>query len=167
MVQAPAAVPSHYLYPCMVFAHRQEHQVATVLGSCVAVCLRDPAVDVGGINHYMLPLWNGDGLATPKYGNIAMEKLIQALLDRGCAQARLVAKIFGGANVIGHGPGAFSVGERNIALAEDLLAQEGIPILAADVGGNLGRKILFNTRTGGVLVSKLQRNDALPDGRPR
>jgi len=167
----PGAMPTHYLYPCMVFSHREEHHVSTILGSCVAVCLRDPVMEMGGINHYMLALWNGDGLPTPKFGNIAIQTLIRAMTDRGCTRERLAAKIFGGANVIGSGPGVFSVGERNIAIAREILGQEGIPIVAADVGGDFGRKILYNTRTGSVLVSLLKRTDGrpvtLPDGRPR
>lgn len=164
-------IPAHYLYPCTLFAHREEHVVSTVLGSCVAVCLRDPVLSVGGINHYMLPLWNGDGLPTPKYGNIAIEKLIRTLVDRGCSQDRLVAKLFGGANVIGPGEGHYTVGSRNIALAREILEREGISIAASDVGGDSGRKVIYNTRTGVVMVSKLRRTDgqamALPDGRPR
>jgi len=164
-------VPGHYLYPCMVFVHRQEFMVSTVLGSCVAVCLWDAALEIGGINHYMLALWNGDGLPTPKYGNIAIAKLIRGMFDRGCTRERLVAKVFGGGNVIGPGQGAFTVGERNIAIARELLAEAGIPIVASDVGGDSGRKVIFNTRTGSVLMSRLKRMDGkpldLPDGRPR
>ena len=64
----------HYLYPSALFAERTPFLVDTILGSCVAVCLYDEHKKIGGINHYMLPLWNGDGLATPKFGNIAIEK---------------------------------------------------------------------------------------------
>ena len=167
----PAVLPGHYLYPCLIFAHREEHLVSTVLGSCVAVCLRDPRLEVGGINHYMLALWNGEGLPTPKYGNIAIDKLIRAMQDRGCARERLVAKVFGGGNVIGNSQGAVTVGERNIDIARELLAQADIPIVASDLGGDVGRKIIFNTRTGSVLMSRLKRMDGkaldLPDGRPR
>lgn len=171
MDRVPAGIPSHYLYPCMLFAHREEHIVTTVLGSCVAVCLRDPVMAMGGINHYMLALWNGDGLPTPKYGNIAIERLIRAMLDRGCTKERLVAKLFGGANVIASTAGTQTVGERNIAVAREVLGAEGIPIAASDVGGETGRKIIYNTREGSVLVSRLRRMDGLPldlpDGRPR
>lgn len=171
MVATAAGVASHYLYPCLLFAHREPHQVATVLGSCVSVCLYDPGLSVGGINHYMLALWNGEGLATPKYGNIAIERLIRAMLDMGCGRQRLVAKLFGGANVIGTGPGTFSVGDRNIAIARDLLGKAGIPIAAEDVGGTYGRKLIFHTGTGTALVARIQRVDGkpldLPDGRPR
>jgi chemotaxis protein CheD len=171
MALPPDGIPGHFLYPCTLFIHRQEHLVSTVLGSCVAVCLRDEAMEMGGINHYMLALWNGDGLATPKYGNIAMERLLRGMYDRGCARERLTAKVFGGANVIGKGPGLFTVGDRNIQVAMDVLAQERIRVVASDVGGECGRKVIFNTRTGLVLVSRLKRMDgaplALPDGRPR
>ena len=171
MEPRPQVLPGHYLYPCLIFAHREEHLVSTVLGSCVAVCLRDPKVEIGGINHFMLALWNGEGLPTPKYGNIAVPQLIRTLLNHGCARDRLVAKVFGGANVIASGAGALTVGERNIAIARDTLSEAGIPVLAEDVGGDCGRKLIYNTRTGTVLVSRLKRVDGqaltLPDGRPR
>ena len=150
-------LPSHYLFPCTLFVHREEHLVTTILGSCVAICLQDRAMAMGGINHYMLPLWNADGLPTPKYGNIAIEKLIRKMLDQGCARERMTAKVFGGANVIGPSEGAFTVGARNIDLAWDILKEENIPVAAADVGGEFGRKIIFNTCTGVVLVSRLKR----------
>jgi chemotaxis protein CheD len=141
----------------MVFAPREERLVSTVLGSCVATCLWDSKLEMGGINHFMLALWNGDGLPTPKYGNIAIRNLIQRLSDRGCSRERLVAKIFGGANVIGTRPGPGTIGDRNIAIAREMLAQEKIPITASDVGGDFGRKIIYNTRTGEVLMSLLKR----------
>jgi chemotaxis protein CheD len=171
MEQTLAKVPGHYLYPCMVFAHRREFEVTTVLGSCVSVCLWDKTLETGGMNHYMLALWNGDGLPTPKYGNIAIERLVRAMVDQGCATERLVAKVFGGGNVIGPGLGVFTVGERNVALAREQLAEARIPIVASDVGGDCGRKVIFNTRTGAVLMSRIKRIDGrpldLPDGRPR
>jgi chemotaxis protein CheD len=162
MERRPAGPASHYLYPCTIFAHREEHVVSTVLGSCVTVCLRDPVLELGGINHYMLPLWNGEGLPTPKYGNIAIEKLLRRMFDLGCARERLIAKLFGGANVIGTGQGVYTVGARNIALARELLAQEGIKIAAADVGGESGRKVIYNTRTGVAMVSCLRRLEDQP-----
>lgn len=171
MDQPLEKVPSHYLYPCMVFAHRQEYVVSTVLGSCVAVCMWDSVMGMGGMNHFMLALWNGEGLPTPKYGNIAIEKLIRAMVDRGCMRERMVAKVFGGGNVIGTGQAGPTVGDRNIAIARELLAEAGIPIVASDLGGDCGRKVIFNTRTGTVLMSRLKRIDGkpldLPDGRPK
>jgi chemotaxis protein CheD len=124
----------------------------------------------GGMNHFMLPLWNGEGLPTPKYGNIAIENLIRKMLNLGCAKERLLAKVFGGGNVLNGGSGLYPVGDRNITIAEELLLQHGIRIAASDTGGTRGRKILFNTHTGTVLMARLGTEEAppsLPDGRPK
>ena len=87
-------IEQHYLYPSALFASARPHKVVTVLGSCVSVCLWDPFLRIGGINHYMLPLWNGEGLASPKYGNIAIEKLIERMLYLGSRKSNLQAKIW-------------------------------------------------------------------------
>ncbi len=148
---------SHYLLPGNLFAHREEYTVTTVLGSCVSVCLWDPASGIGGINHYMLPLWNGDGLASPRYGNIAIGKLIERMLDLGADRDRLKAKVFGGGDVLKVNSSFMNIGARNIILAQDILRDEQIPIISADTGGQNGRKLLFNTRTGVVLVKLLKK----------
>ncbi len=147
----------HYLLPGNLFVHEEEHIVTTVLGSCVSVCLWDPVTKIGGINHYMLPLWNGEGLASPRYGNIAITKLVERVLDLGAEPAKLKAKVFGGGDVLGGKNGFMNIGERNILLARDMLRDAGIPIVSADTGGKNGRKLLFNTRTGVVLVKLLQK----------
>ncbi|HIJ84093.1 MAG TPA: chemotaxis protein CheD, partial [Magnetococcales bacterium] len=89
-----------FLLPGALFAKDGEYIITTVLGSCISVCLWDRNVKKGGMNHFKLPLWNGDGLPSPKFGNIAIEKLIENLLDIGCQQRNLIAKVFGGAAVI-------------------------------------------------------------------
>lgn len=156
MPASPAgAIPRVNLNPCMLTAHREEAEVTTLLGSCVAVCLWDPRLAYGGMNHYMLPLWNGDGLPTPKYGNVAIEKLIEKMVSFGCRKEQLVAKCFGGANVLGDMSGPMQIGERNIVLAEEILATHHIPIVAREMGGFRGMKIIFNTRTGIVLAGRL------------
>lgn len=144
----------HFLFPGTIFAEPNEYLISTVLGSCVAVCLWDRVVCRGGMNHIMLPLWNGDGLATPKYGNIAMEKLLAKVLSIGCRREYLVAKVFGGANVTGTGLEVFMIGDRNIMLALEMLEEFRIPVVAKDVGGRVGRKIVMNSRTGVVMVGK-------------
>lgn len=138
----------------MIYAHGGQCAVTTVLGSCVAVCLWDPLIGAGGMNHYLLPLWNGEGLPTPRYGNIAISMLIEKLLSMGCARSSLAAKVFGGANVLGSSSGLLNVGERNIALAESALAENGIRIVNRDTGGTAGRKIMFRTGSGDVFVKK-------------
>lgn len=102
---------------------------------------------IGGINHYMLPLWNGDGLASPKYGNIAIEQLIKKMIRLGSTNYRMTAKIFGGANQI---KSNVAVGERNILIARKLLQEHNITIVAESVGGSRGRKIIYDTGNGEV-----------------
>lgn len=144
----------HFLFPGTIFAEPNEYLISTVLGSCVAVCLWDHVVGRGGMNHIMLPLWNGDGLATPKYGNIAMEKLLAKVLSIGCRRESLVAKVFGGANVTGTGLEMYMIGDRNIMLALEMLDEFRIPVVAKDIGGRVGRKIVMNSKTGVVMVGK-------------
>lgn len=149
---------THFLFPGTIFAEAAEYQISTVLGSCVAVCLWDTVVRRGGMNHMMLPLWNGEGLATPKYGNIAMERLLAKVLSIGSRHENLVAKVFGGANVTGTGLETYMIGDRNITIALDMLEEFRIPVVARDIGGQVGRKVIMNTATGVVLVGKGKRS---------
>lgn len=151
------SIDQHFLYPSALFVSARPHKVMTVLGSCVSVCLWDSVLAVGGINHYMLPLWNGNGLASPKYGNIAIEKLIERMLLVGCRKENLVAKVFGGGEVIETNLSNFRIGERNIAIAKELLAEHRIPIVAQSVGGKNGRKLLFVTSSGEVLQKIIEK----------
>ena len=127
--------------------------MTTVLGSCVAVCLWDRATGIGGINHYMLPLWNGEGLPTPRYGNIAIDLLIRRMTEFGCQQKGLVAKVFGGANLL-PGTGMYAIGDRNARLARRVLDGLDIPIVSEETGGSNGRRIIFNTARGVVYLRK-------------
>lgn len=153
-MQETESVRTHYLYPGTLFASTTPHVVTTVLGSCISICLYDPVVRIGGINHFLLPLWNGEGLPTPKYGNIATDKLIEKMLNLGCRKPNLQAKVFGGGRMWDSNVGLLTVGERNIWLAEKALAEHNIPIIGSDVGGNCGRKVIFETETGKVLMRR-------------
>lgn len=155
MALPDGGTPRHFLHPCMVFAHREEHWVSTVLGSCVAVTLFDAQASLGGLNHFMLPLWNGEGLPTPKYGNVAMEKLLERVLALGARKERLVAQIFGGACVLGERRGPFEIGSRNLMVAREILQRHAIPVMASNVGGQSGLRLRFNTRTGAVFAERL------------
>lgn len=139
---------SHYLLPAALFASDEPVLVNTILGSCVSVCLWDPRLQIGGINHFMLPLWNGKGLPSPKYGNIAIQKLLERMLYLGCEQAELQAKVFGGGEILVTTHDSFQIGQRNIGIAFDLLKELRIPVKGQSVGGSYGRKILFDTFTG-------------------
>jgi chemotaxis protein CheD len=151
----------HYLYPSALFAERTPYLVDTILGSCVAVCLYDDKTKIGGINHFMLPLWNGDGLATPKFGNVAIEKLIERMIQLGCKKENLKAKLFGGASQINS---SMEIGLRNVEVAKDILAQHKIPVIAENVFGKVGRKIRYNTGTGQVMMKFLNRSSQEGNG---
>ena len=152
-----AVKKDHFLYPGAIYAQKGECVVTTILGSCVAVCLWDPVLKIGGINHYMLALWNGEGLPSPKYGNIAITKLIEKMLNIGSRRKNLKAKVFGGAQVLQSTIGLLNVSQRNITLAKKMLQEERIPIITSDLGGSLGRKIIFNTESGKVLLKKIKK----------
>ena len=150
-------IGKHYLYPSALYASDKPFEVSTVLGSCVAVCLWDCVKRIGGINHYMLPLWNGQGLASPKYGNIAIEKLYQKMLELGSNKINLRAKVFGGGEVIDAQISTFNIGERNINIANEMLKDLNIPILGSSTGGRLGRKILYYTESGSVMQKYIEK----------
>jgi len=144
----------------MIYCGKEACIVTTILGSCVSVCLFDSRIIAGGINHFMLPFWNGDGLESPKYGNIAIKKLIEEMGKIGCEKDNLRAKVFGGANILrGDISEDAGIGRRNIEIAMRILQQEKIPVISSSVGEYYGRKIIFNTGTGEVFMKKIPRKD--------
>lgn len=144
----------HYLYPGTLFVHRRPHLITTVLGSCVSVCLWNQTAQFGGINHYLLPLWNGEGLPTPKYGNIAIAKLLEKVRAHSKPGDKLIAKVFGGASMWEKTDGLLAVGQRNIDFALETLDTLAIPIISKDLGGHQGRKVIFNSGNGTVLMRR-------------
>jgi len=155
---------AHFLYPGMIYAETGQCVVSTILGSCVSVCLWDPALRRGGMNHFLLPFWNGEGLQTPKYGNVAIPMLIEKMLVLGSVKGNIRAKVFGGGNVLESTSGLLNVGERNIALAEEALAENRIVTLCRDTGGGCGRKVMFMTGTGEVFVKKIIKGQSAQQG---
>ena len=119
--------------------------LTTILGSCVAACIRDPVLRIGGMNHFLLPEGDnhgGDGRdgGAMRYGVYAMEKLINGILSRGGLRDRLEAKLFGGANVMAS---LSNVGTRNADFAERFLQNEGIAIVGGDLRGTSPRRIQY------------------------
>lgn len=151
-------IPVHHLLPSNLFSSRTPYHVHTILGSCISVCLWDPQAKLGGINHFMLPFWSGEaGSATPRYGNIAIERLIETLEQNGCHHPRMQAKIFGGATVLDNASNSdiMKVGQRNIEIADSVLNDYCIPILARCVGGNSGYKLIYKTYSGEALIKRI------------
>lgn len=133
--------------------------ISTVLGSCVAVCLYDARQGIGGMNHYLLPFWNGNGLQSPKFGNISIPKMVEDMLEHGASLKNMEAKIFGGASMYDTGLDSMQIGVKNILVARELLAEYKIPIIVEDVGGNYGRKIQFNLETGKILLKYAKKEE--------
>lgn len=159
----PSATHSVFLYPGALEVGSRGESIHTILGSCVAVCLYDKTHKSGGLNHYMLPFWNGDGLATPKYGNIAIRKLAEAMQNLGSRREQLIAKVFGGAEVLSAHNHSFNIGQKNINLAFEILQELRIPVVAQSVGGKLGRKIVFNTTSGEIVQRYVKSSDLQND----
>jgi chemotaxis protein CheD len=147
------------ILPGEYFATTGDKLIVTVLGSCVAVCLRDKNTGVGGMNHFLLPSdgTGESGLLTEsaRYGSYAMEILINHLLKLGAQRSRLEAKVFGGGNVL-RGMTVNNVGQRNVEFVLDYLHNEAIPIIAKDLLDDYPRKVYFFPDTGKVLVKKLK-----------
>lgn len=135
--------------------------IVTVLGSCVAACIRDRLTGVGGMNHFMLP--DGGDADSPvstsmRYGSYAMEMLINRLLKSGARRENLEAKVFGGGSVL-PGMTKINVGDRNATFVRRYLKAEGIRITAEDLNSTYPRKVVFFPKTGRVMMKKLG-NDA-------
>jgi chemotaxis protein CheD len=151
---AAKILPGEYYYT------GKDMLIVTVLGSCVAACIRDRVSGVGGMNHFMLPDGGGGDADSPvsasmRYGTYAMEVLINELLKAGARRENLEAKVFGGGNVL-RGFIAINVGERNAQFVRDYLRAENIRITAEDLNDIHPRKVYFFPRTGKVLVKKLR-----------
>lgn len=153
-------IPMAKIQPGEFYATTQHEAIATVLGSCVSVCLRDVDLGVGGMNHFMLPLkgsiYDKESLASAsaRYGNWAMEYLINQILKAGGRRRALEAKVFGGGNVF---PSlAPEVSEKNINFVLQYLYNENIHLKAKDLGGDVGRIVVYYPKSGRAQVKYLQ-----------
>ncbi len=145
-----------FLHPGHVFASRTPSAVTTILGSCVAICLHDSVNGLGGINHFVLPHWAGEGEQSTRFGNVAVAQLIESLEALGSRRSCLEAKVFGGASVLGgEATSAGRLSERNVVVAHEELEFAGIAVVASDTGGVKGRKLIFHTDSGTAWVRRL------------
>ena len=149
---------SVFLQPGQLHAASAPTTITTILASCVAVCLFDPVRGVGGMNHFLLPHALSDESAPARFGVSATQLLIERLVRMGSSVRDLKAKVFGGAAVIealASSRDRMPLGESNARCAFELLAQAGIPVIASNVGGTRGRKIIFRTEDGSALMKFL------------
>jgi chemotaxis protein CheD len=138
----------------------EDEMIATILGSCVSACIRDPYAGVGGMNHFLLPTSNEEMDNThsdaARYGLFAMENLINAILKAGARKDRLEIKVFGGGNVINN---SAQIGSKNAKFIRDFLKKEGYRIASEDLEGEYPRRVHYYPSTGKVLMRLLRRKE--------
>jgi len=161
-------MPAAKILPGEYYVTRHDEIITTVLGSCVSACVHDVITGVGGMNHFMLPIsegrnWGGSGdligTAT-RYGNFAMEHMINQILQNGGSRKNLEVKVFGGGKIIS---GLTDIGEQNIQFIHTYIEREGLRLISEDVGDMFPRKIVYYPASGKVMVKKLRqlRNDTI------
>ena len=152
-IDAAKILPGEY------YVTKRNMVLVTVLGSCVAACMRDRVSGIGGMNHFMLPDMirdeNDPTSVSARYGAYAMEMMINQLLKMGARRSNLEAKIFGGGDVM-RGMVTANMGERNAEFALDYLHAEGIAVVGQDLLEDYARKVYFFPNSGRVLVKKIR-----------
>jgi chemotaxis protein CheD len=150
------------LHPGDYYVSTNAEMIGTVLGSCVSACMRDPRQRIGGMNHFMLPgdrpdsgAWAEAERAT-RFGSVAMERLVNALLDLGAHRPELEVKLVGGGRVL---DALTDVGRRNIQFVREYVHREGFRVIGEDLGDIYPRKVLYDPVTGGVRVKRLARSN--------
>ncbi len=144
------------ILPGELYVTKIDEMITTVLGSCISACVRDSYSGIGGMNHFMLPASKNinitDGSAA-RYGNFAMEQLINEILKNGGQRKNLEVKLFGGGQVLAH---MTDVGKRNIDFALEYLQLEGLKLIAEDLGDRYPRKVQYCPSSGAARMKKLR-----------
>ena len=150
------------ILPGEYYVTRDEEMITTVLGSCISACIRDKVLGIGGMNHFMLPETTEDRLLdgveavvgnSTRYGNYAMEHLINTILVNGGKRHNLEVKLFGGGKII---PTFTGIGLKNIGFVLDYVDTEGLNLLAQDLGDIYPRKVNYFPKTGKVKMKKIK-----------
>lgn len=149
------------ILPGEYYVTRNAEVVCTVLGSCVSACIRDARLNIGGMNHFMLPLdgsngesaWGGALSAATRYGNVAMERLINDILKLGGRRENLEIKLVGGGRVLSEMSN--DIGARNIDFVRQYVHDEGLKLLSEDLGDVHARRVVYFPQSGRMRVRKL------------
>ncbi len=148
------------ILPGEYYVTTSQELVTTVLGSCVSACIRDSRTGIGGMNHFLLPLnkgesWSATEIASlaNRYGNFAMEHMINDILKQGGRKENFEVKLFGGSKIIN---GMTDVGNSNIRFVRNYLKTEELNVVAEDLGGINPRKVMYFPETGKVMVKKIR-----------
>ena len=159
------------ILPGEFYVTSSDEVICTTLGSCVSACIWDPVMRIGGMNHFMLPQTDSSAEAVnwstlpsnaTRYGNYAMEHLINEVIKHGGRRSKLQAKVFGGSSMLNTN---LNIGRENIAFVLDFLETDNIPVLAKDLGSRFPRKLVFNPMSGKARVKSLRQlhNDTIFD----
>ena len=153
--EATPEPPQVYLHPGDLYASSQPAIVKIILGSCMAVCVFDSRLGIGGATHYLLPSVPAESQPSPRYGDVAIATLFEELQKLGSRKQDLQVHLYGGACVLSalSSSGRESIGELNIRLAIDTLSRMKIPIVKFDTGGSNGRKVRMQTNNGEISCS--------------
>jgi chemotaxis protein CheD len=153
-------LPAAKILPGEYYVTKHDEIITTVLGSCVSACIWDTVFKVGGMNHFMLPLsdngkWGGSELLSKstRYGNYAMEHMINDILKHGGSRQNLAIKIFGGGRKISD---MSNIGSKNIEFIHNYINNEGLSLFGEDTGDIYPRKVVFYPTTGRVRIKKLK-----------
>ena len=150
------------ILPGEYYVTANNEAIVTVLGSCVSACIRDKVFGIGGMNHFMLPINKGASHAevaamsnAGRYGNFAMEKMINDILKNGGTRENLEVKIFGGGRVLKNMQ-SLDIGNGNINFVREYIETENLKLVGEDVGDVFPRKVIYYPLTGKVKVKKLR-----------
>jgi chemotaxis protein CheD len=140
----------YYLHPGYIYASSKKTIITTVLGSCVSLCLWDSKNKFGGMNHFIYPQ-NRNNESNGRFGNISCPYLLKLMQDLGSQKHDIVAHLVGGANspII-----KSNIGNMNIEIVEKIVTRYGLNVATRDLGGRVGRKVVFNTATGELAINK-------------
>lgn len=150
------------ILPGEFYVTTNKEAIVTVLGSCVSACIRDKVFGIGGMNHFMLPINKNMSDAevaslsnAGRYGNFAMEQMINDILKNGGTRQNLEVKIFGGGRVL-QNMQTLDVGNRNIDFVREYIKTENLSLVGEDVGDIFPRKVIYFPLTGKVKMKKLR-----------
>lgn len=149
-----------FLLPGESCVSKEPAKIATLLGSCVAVCLFNKRFKMGGMNHFMLATSSrADDVPCGRHGDHSTRALIKAMQAYDPLISNIEAHVVGGGSVTSHLTLGMGIGARNIVMAKDILKEYGIPVKSSNVGGDFGRKLYFQTDTGEIVVRKIERSE--------
>jgi chemotaxis protein CheD len=151
-------MPAAKILPGEYYVTRHDEVIVTVLGSCISACIRDAKRNIGGMNHFMLPKQVNPNVSqlmdeSTRYGNYAMEHMINDILKNGGKRENLEVKIFGGGKILAT---MTDIGMRNISFVHEYILAEGLKLLAEDTGDRFPRKVMYFPFDGKARVKRLK-----------